>query len=379
MPLVSNLGCRGDPVNREPRALDVTNLVKSYESGGPRVVEGVGFRIPEGSFYALLGPSGCGKTTTLRCVAGLERPDGGVIRLGDEIVAGPGVHVPPEKRDIGMVFQNYAIWPHMTVFENVAFPLRVAKRHTKREIADRVGEMLALVRLEDFAGRPATLLSGGQQQRLALARALAPSPRLLLLDEPLSNLDAGLRDRMRAEIRELQQSLRITTLYVTHDQGEALSMADRVAVMHQGVIVQEGVPREIYHRPSSHFVADFVGTANLIAGRVVGRDGSGHAEVDVLDGRLRLRCHTGDATGEAVTVSIRPEDIRLHASAPPGVPGVVKGSLRRAEFLGDHLDCSVDVGGVVLRARQSSHGVPSAGQDVYLEIPPSLCGVLTAV
>src|SRR5205823_12558032 len=216
--------------------------------------------VPEGKFYTLLGPSGCGKTTTLRCLAGLESPDSGEIEIAGQVVysSRTGALVRPDHRPIGMVFQNYAIWPHMNVFENVAFPLRVSERPPSRDETRRmVTEALALVGLEGLEDRPAPQLSGGQQQRLALARALVRKPKLLLLDEPLSNLDAKLRQRMRIELRELQRRLRITTIYVTHDQAEALFLSHRVAVMQNGRIAQEGRPRDLYASPSSGFVADF--------------------------------------------------------------------------------------------------------------------------
>src|SRR5438876_8807945 len=243
--------------------LQVTMLRKTFttERGGVRAVEDVSFTVEEGRFFTLLGPSGCGKTTTLRCVAGLERPEAGTIRLDDAVLSGPGRFMPTYARDIGMVFQSYAIWPHMTVFDNVAFPLRVARtRPTLLEIRQRVSQALATVRLEGLQDRAATKLSGGQQQRLALARALVREPKLLLLDEPLSNLDAKLREQMRMELRQLQRTLRLTTLYVTHDQVEALAMSNVVAVMHQGRIMQTGAPREIYERPANRFVAEFIGS-----------------------------------------------------------------------------------------------------------------------
>src|SRR5687767_9366409 len=239
--------------------LQVTELRKTFHTdrGGVRAVEDISFTVEEGRFFTLLGPSGCGKTTTLRCLAGLERPESGTIRLDDRVLSGDARFVPTHARDIGMVFQSYAIWPHMSVFDNVAFPLEVAEpRPGKPEIARAVAEALALVGLEGLEDRPAPQLSGGQQQRLALARALVRKPKLLLLDEPLSNLDAKLRERMRIELRQLQRRLGITTIYVTHDQGEALFLSHRIAVMHAGKIVQEGAPRDLYREPASGFVAD---------------------------------------------------------------------------------------------------------------------------
>lgn len=264
----------GEPAGHSGDDLEVIGLCKDYlaNCGRQRVLRHVSFTIEAGHFYSLLGPSGCGKTTLLRCVAGLERSDGGEIRIAGTVLSGPGKHVPPERRDLGMVFQNYAIWPHLTVFENVAFPLRVARpRIARAQITRRVEETLALVQLSDLAGRSAVAMSGGQQQRLAVARALIRRPRLLLLDEPLSNLDAKLRDAMRGELRNLQRRLGITTLYVTHDQAEAMSMSDRVAVMQDGQLMQEGTPQEIYHQPATRFVADFVGRADLVPGTVAER------------------------------------------------------------------------------------------------------------
>src|SRR5712692_7920598 len=251
--------------------LQVRDLRKTYDAGRGRVqaVQDVTFTVEDGRFYTLLGPSGCGKTTTLRCIAGLERPEGGEIAVAGVVVSNDRTFVSPHARGIGMVFQSYAIWPHMNVFENVAYPLRVAKpRPSKAETLRAVGEALSLVGLEGLEERPAPQLSGGQQQRLALARALVRRPKLLLLDEPLSNLDAKLRERMRIELRQLQRRLRITTVYVTHDQLEALFLSHRVAVMHDGRIAQEGTPREIYQGPATGFAADFVGNATFLAGEV---------------------------------------------------------------------------------------------------------------
>src|SRR5579872_1593342 len=250
--------------------LHVTDLEKRFsmrDSDVVRALDGVTFTVPEGSLFTLLGASGSGKTTTLRSVAGLERPDAGLIEIGDVAVfdGSRALFVPPNKRDLGMVFQSYAIWPHMTVFDNVAFPLRV-KRKGRAEIRDAVERTLTLMNMEHLAKRSATLLSGGQQQRLALARAIVGSPRLLLLDEPLSNLDAKLRERMRFELKRLQVETGITTVYVTHDQMEALALSDEIALMHEGRIVQQGSPAQIYHAPASAYVADFIGSTNLLQG-----------------------------------------------------------------------------------------------------------------
>ncbi|MEO8856638.1 MAG: ABC transporter ATP-binding protein, partial [Burkholderiaceae bacterium] len=249
--------------------LTVEALSKVYaSSAGPSApaLDGVSFEVGEGEFFTLLGPSGCGKTTTLQCIAGLEEPSGGRITMGGQTVfsTDPKVLVPANRRDLGMVFQSYAIWPHMTVFDNVAFPLiHGPRKAAKSDIPARVHEALARVQLDHLADRPAPMLSGGQQQRVALARALVHAPRLLLLDEPLSNLDAKLRDLMRGELRSLVKSLGITTIFVTHDQVEAMSMSDRVALMRDGRIAQLGAPRDIYLKPTSAFTASFLGHSNM--------------------------------------------------------------------------------------------------------------------
>jgi iron(III) transport system ATP-binding protein len=288
-------------------------LVKTFRTprGALLACDRVSFEVPDGRFFTLLGPSGCGKTTTLRCLAGLERADDGDIDLDGEVLSSPkrGIFVAPNQRDIGMVFQSYAIWPHMTVFDNVAFPLRAARaRPSDAELRRRVEGALATVRLEGLGERPATNLSGGQQQRLALARALVREPKLLLLDEPLSNLDAKLREHMRLELRGLQRDLRLTTVYVTHDQVEALAMSNIVAVMHEGRINQIGSPREIYERPANRFVADFIGSTNLLPGRVVGGSG-GVRGVQTAGGTVACVVPDDAPAGSDVVVSIRPEDV----------------------------------------------------------------------
>ncbi len=310
----------------------------------------VSFEVPEGRFFTLLGPSGCGKTTTLRCIAGLERSDEGDIDLGGAVLSSSrrGVFVPPNQRDIGMVFQSYAIWPHMTVYENVAFPLRAARvRPPESEVRRRVGQALVTVRLEGLEQRPATNLSGGQQQRLALARALVREPKLLLLDEPLSNLDAKLREHMRLELRTLQRELRLTTVYVTHDQVEALAMSNIVAVMHEGQIRQIGTPREIYERPANRFVADFIGSTNLLPGRVTG-DGGEVRRVQTANGPVACVIPDDAPAGSEVVVSVRPEDVTVaFGNGDDGWDATVT----QAVFLGECVDCRLAVGDVELRAR----------------------------
>jgi iron(III) transport system ATP-binding protein len=349
--------------------LQVSGLGKTYttDRNEVRAVEDVSFTVEEGRFFTLLGPSGCGKTTTLRCLAGLERPEDGTIRLDDRLLSGEGRFVPTHARDIGMVFQSYAIWPHMTVFDNVAFPLEVTDpRPGKAEIARAVGEALALVGLEGLERRPAPQLSGGQQQRLALARALVRKPRLLLLDEPLSNLDAKLRQRMRVELRDLQRRLRITTVYVTHDQGEALFLSHRVAVMQNGHIVQEARPRDLYSSPASGFVADFVGDATFLPGEVV--DGG----VRALGGTVRCALSEALTPGAKALLVLRPERVVVR-EAPARVPNEFPGTLRVAAFLGDHLDCVVDVAGMELRARAHPAAELRREQRVWVELPPEHC------
>ena len=349
--------------------LTVTDLRKSYvtDRGGVQAVENVSFRVEDGRFYTLLGPSGCGKTTTLRCVAGLERPEGGSIRLDDTLLSGNGRFVPPYSRDLGMVFQSYAIWPHMSVFENVAFPLRVGREHPSgADVKRRVEEALALVGLEGLEDRPAPQLSGGQQQRLALARALVRSPKLLLLDEPLSNLDAKLRERMRIELRELQRRLRITTVYVTHDQAEALFLSHRIAVMHAGRIVQEATPREIYAQPSSPFVADFVGLGTFLEGEAA------EGGVRALGAIVHCVLPTELTPGRRALLVVRPESVRVY-DARPEAENVFEGGLRVAAFLGDHLDCLVDVDGVLVRARAHPASRLRREQRVWIELPREEC------
>ena len=312
--------------------------------------------IRRGEVFTLLGPSGCGKTTTLRLVAGLERPDRGEITLRDRVVASASrrIFIAPNQRNLGMVFQSYAVWPHMTVFENVAYPLEL--RGMKRaQIRDKVTRVLELVGLAETEARAGTLLSGGQMQRLALCRALVYEPDLLLLDEPFSNLDAKLREQMRVEVKLLQRRLGITVLFVTHDQVEALSLSDRIAVMHRGRVEQVGPPRCLYEEPASAFVRDFLGQTVILHGRV-GRLPSGHAPPVVaveLNGALAGRTLAGRAApsvalphGGAAHLAIRPEDIEVAPHDPPRpetnwLPGVIES----LSFVGDRYEARVALGG----------------------------------
>ncbi|HLQ33877.1 MAG TPA: ABC transporter ATP-binding protein [Chloroflexota bacterium] len=361
-------------------AVTVNELFKSFADRKERVraVDGISFEVQEGEFYTLLGPSGCGKTTTLRCVAGLERTEGGQIVIDSRIVSShqPNVFVPPHKRDIGMVFQSYAIWPHMTVFENVAFPLRVSKQRVSRsEITRRVEQALALVQLDGYGGRMATQLSGGQQQRLALARALVREPKLLLLDEPLSNLDAKLREHMRAELRDIQRRLGVTTIYVTHDQIEALAMSNRIALMSEGHIIQEGRPRELYQKPVSQFVASFLGSTNLLEAEVLERAGSMWL-LRTPAGQITAACPDGVQPGNKVTVSVRPENLTIHAQAP-STGNVLPGEVEMFMFLGEIAECRVKVGGSTLRTRQHPNVFFAHGEGVHVQIPYEACTVIS--
>ncbi|MBV9121714.1 MAG: ABC transporter ATP-binding protein, partial [Chloroflexi bacterium] len=305
--------------------LTAQGLTKRFATAGEGAVmamDGVSFEVPDGKIFTLLGPSGCGKSTTLRSIAGLETPDGGRIAIDDQAVfdAERRLNLPPDRRPIGMVFQSYAIWPHLTVGQNVAYPLE-AKRTPRGEVRSRVADALRLVGLEALANRPAPLLSGGQQQRVALARALVGGPSLLLLDEPLSNLDAKLREQMRQEIRGVQRSLGLTAVYVTHDQEEALVLSDVVGVMHNGRLLETASPRDLYQRPRYRFTADFLGLANFVTGRKVEHDASRDTVlVDTPVGALR--CHALDQVADEVTFFFRPEDARLRRGSGEGFPAI---------------------------------------------------------
>ena len=339
--------------------LTVKSLYTEYagERGASiKAAQDVSFEVPEGRLFTLLGPSGCGKTTTLRSIAGLERPKSGEIALGADVVfsSEKGIFVAPNRRNFGMVFQSYAIWPHMNVFQNAAFPLEVRKRRLPRkERAEKVMSVLRAVALDDLADRPATKLSGGQQQRLALARALVMEPKLLLLDEPLSNLDAKLRERMRFELKRIQRELGLTTVYVTHDQSEALALSHRIAVMNEGRIAQIGTPRDVYERPANRFVADFVGTTNFVDAVVIAAAGEGRARVKTPLGDLNVHCADRPGQNAAVVVSVRPEDVELFEEPPDknAEDNFCTGTVEAKAFLGDSLDFQVKVGEFVLLAR----------------------------
>jgi iron(III) transport system ATP-binding protein len=355
----------------------IENLRKSFVASGVevRAVDGISLGIDSGKLITLLGPSGCGKTTTLRCLAGLERPQSGRIVIGNRTVfdSEKRIFVPASDRGIGMVFQSYAIWPHMTVFENVAFPLRVsrAKKYSAAEIRERVSRMLDMVQLGALARRAATQLSGGQQQRLAFARGLVHEPAILLLDEPLSNLDAKLREQMRLELKRLQRSLNITTVYVTHDQSEALALSDEIAVFDSGRVIQRGTPQQIYRQPNSPFVADFVGSANFLAGTARATE-AGLTQVETAHGIMRCRFAEPIAAGAKTLVTARPEDILLFAAAPPDGLNVLKGRISNRVFLGEVVDYIIDLGDGELHARLRADDF-QIGQTVTIGVPPQKC------
>ena len=355
-------------------AIELADVVKEFQARGEVVtaVRGVNLAIREGEFFSLLGPSGCGKTTTMRMIAGFEEPTKGAIRLLGADVTG----IPPNKRDVNMVFQSYALFPHMSVFENVAFGLR-RKKAAKDEITRRVNEMLDIVDLAGRGQRRPKELSGGQQQRVALARALVNRPRALLLDEPLGALDLKLRQAMQVELKRIQREVGITFVYVTHDQGEALTMSDRIAVMNDGAIEHLGTPREIYEHPRTRFVAGFIGTSNLLTGTVTGVD-AGRAVIEVSPEERIVVPGTGQAVtaGSQLQLTVRPEKIEISAARPVGYACALRGEVTDVAYLGTSTNFSVTTTAgadiVVFQQNSAAAGDVAAaeGDSVWLSWQP---------
>ena len=354
-------------------ALLIEHLVKQFASGRP-AVDGVSFDVPAGEIVVLLGPSGCGKTTTLRCVAGLEHPTGGRISIGGRVVSEPerGLLVSPRERDIGMVFQSYAVWPHMTVRQNVAYPLKYRRNASGGgDIKSKVDQTLELVGLGEYAERPVVQLSGGQMQRVALARSLVYRPQLILLDEPLSNLDAKLRIRLRDELRRILKQTGMTGLYVTHDQAEAVVLGDRIGVMKDGKLLQMAPPDEIYNRPADSFVANFTGASNVLRGKVLSRSGD-KATIDLgAAGRIEAWTPQTLSVGDLARVALRAENVRLGERGPSNV---FSGRVLERRYQGMQTVYDLEVGGQRLEALELGTAARHTGDgEIPLTLPPDTC------
>ncbi|ODT17329.1 MAG: iron ABC transporter ATP-binding protein, partial [Hyphomicrobium sp. SCN 65-11] len=349
--------------------IDIAGIDKRF--GSFKALSGIELAIEEREFVTFLGPSGCGKTTMLRTLAGFLTPDSGTIHVGGRLLSSPQAVVPPEHRRMGMVFQNYAVWPHMSVFENVAFGLRLLKVEGA-EIGERVSRILDAVGLSGLEKRHPGQLSGGQQQRVALARSLVVEPSILLLDEPLSNLDAKLRERMRTELKTLQRRTGITFIYVTHDQAEAMALSDRIVVFNQGTVQQVGAPRDVYERPANIFVADFMGLVNKVPGKLVERRGTS-ARVRIGEQTIEACTSDGIDPSGAIVVAIRPEAIRLGEAAPVAGNNVLAGKLVESTFLGNIVDHQVDVSGSLMRVQGDRQQTFEPGANVNLIVPITEC------
>lgn len=362
---------------RELSQLSLRSVTKRF--GDVVAIDDLSLDVDAGEVVVLLGPSGCGKTTLLRMLAGFEEPDAGRISIGDEVVAGAGTAVPPERRPVNVVFQSYALWPHMTVFDNVAYGPRIQKL-ANAEVTSRVEDALALVELSGYGDRYPHQLSGGQQQRVALARAIVGRPSCLLLDEPLSNLDTRLREDMRIEIKRIQRELGVTMIYVTHDPVEALSLADRIVALHDGCIEQIGNPREIYHFPSTRYVAASLGTANFLEGKVVAMTET-TADVALDVGAVISARHTPErkapGIGDDVVISIRPGALEF-AGATADERNLLRGVVREAMFFGDQVQYVIDVEGLIdpLRTTDDGDDVVSVGEHVNLVVRKGLASIL---
>ncbi|RJQ83311.1 MAG: ABC transporter ATP-binding protein [Desulfobacteraceae bacterium] len=355
--------------------IEISQLFKSYKK--TVAVNRIDLSVEKGELLTLLGPSGCGKTTTLRCIAGLEKPQEGEIVIDGRPMLGRGF-VPPSRRGIGMVFQNYAVWPHMKVFNNVAYGLKLEKL-PRQEIRTRTMQVLEMVGLGGLQERYPGQLSGGQQQRVALARAMVRNPKVLLLDEPLSNLDAKLREKMRFEIKSLARRMGITSVYVTHDQAEAMVISDRIAVMQAGNVVQIDTPQKIYAQPADRFVADFIGAMNFIAAKILqssGPDGAMKVRTSFCDGLLCQRPAQKMDGGSNVFASIRPEDVEVFAEPPAGRPNLFRGTIAHRAYLGNFLYFFVDINGEMIRVQVPYYLPQAEGEAVYLYLDPQRCKLL---
>lgn len=349
--------------------LQIRNLSKSF--GQIKAVDSLSLDLSEGELLAILGPSGCGKSTLLSCIAGIENPESGEIILGDKCLfsAEKGIQVPPEQRKIGFVFQNYALWPHMTVFENVAYPLKMAKVPSQ-ERRDAVGYNLGLVELSTKGHRYPHELSGGEQQRVALSRALVMNPDLLLLDEPLSNLDARLRESMQLEIRKIQQKLNLSVIHVTHDQAEAMAMADRIAVMYQGSVIQKGTPYEIYETPKTEFVANFVGTNTILSG-ILTHDGE-HIRIAGAKALLIPLASVAPSEKKHLLVALRPEDVSLYATKRGPVRNLPVAEVSNKTYKGAHILYEIICEQVIIRVQSHPTDQFAIGESVYFQCNKSV-------
>jgi iron(III) transport system ATP-binding protein len=356
--------------------IEIQNLFKRFKN--VVAINHIQLEVNQGEMLTLLGPSGCGKTTTLRCIAGLEKPDEGDIVIDGKPMLSQGF-VEPSKRGIGMVFQNYAVWPHMKVYNNIVYGLKL-QRLSRQQIKEKAQKVLELVGLNGLEDRYPGQLSGGQQQRVALARALVGNPKVLLLDEPLSNLDAKLREELRFEIKSLVRRMGITSVYVTHDQAEAMVISDRVAVMESGNVVQIGPPEEIYEKPANRFVADFIGTMNFMSGEVIEVLPNTNEVFVRTEFSEKVRCKMPDGkavkAGEKVYASIRPEDVAIFAEPPQSAENLIKGTIAHRAYLGNFLYFFVSVNDTKIRV-QVPHYVPQQeGQELYLQLNPQKCMIL---
>jgi ABC-type Fe3+/spermidine/putrescine transport system ATPase subunit len=357
--------------------IEIQNLFKRFKD--VVAINRIQLEIEKGEMLTLLGPSGCGKTTTLRCIAGLEKPEEGDIIIDGQPMLSQGF-VPPAKRGIGMVFQNYAVWPHMKVFSNIVYGLKLQKI-PKPKIREQAQQVLELVGLAGLESRYPAQLSGGQQQRVALARALVTNPKVLLLDEPLSNLDAKLREELRFEIKSLVQRMGITAVYVTHDQAEAMVISDRIAVMDAGNVVQIGNPQDIYKRPANRFVADFIGTMNFMPGEVVEVLDDQNTVAVKTEFSEKMICTTSDGAvgtpGTKVYASIRPEDVEVFTERPQAAENVVKGKIVHKAYLGNFLFFFISANNTMIRVQVAYHLPREEGQEIYLFLDPKKCMILS--